>query len=211
MKLAGRERKMWNNTNPTLHVMWPLNQESMYHCGEAISSRQNIEKLQWRGFSCRNETQVPTGIKSLQPVIVTNIELLRGLEAFISRHGQTGLPGQLFHILYQSKQLDIPPSWCPLRKRHDITSKREIAGVSKHAYHPFLEELASEILQCLRQHRFAGFLGMKLLSHLLLLSSGFSAQERKLHKSENRLWDIFFFGARHTQAAQKDSEEPQST
>lgn len=156
---------MWNNANPMLRVMWPLQRESMYHCREAISNRQSIEKLQWRGFSFRNERQVPTGIKGLQPVIAINIELLWVLQAFTSRHGQTGFPGQLFHILYQSKQLDIPPDWCPLRKRRDITPKREITGVSKYAYHPFSEELASDILQCLRQHKLAGFAGINFLSH----------------------------------------------
>lgn len=116
---------------------------------------QGIGKLQPRGFSFRNERQVPTGIKSLQPVIEINIKLLWVVQAFTSRHGQTGFPGQLFHILYQSKQLDIPPSWCPRRKRHDITPKREITEVSKHAYHPFWEELASEMFQCLHHHELA--------------------------------------------------------
>lgn len=97
---------------------------------------QRIGKLQWRSFSFCNERQVPMGIKSLQRVIEINIKLLWVLQAFTSRHGQTGFSGQLFHILYQSKQLDIPPSWCPQRKRHDITPKRGITGVSKHVYPP---------------------------------------------------------------------------
>lgn len=178
---------MWNNANPTLRVMWPLHQGSMYRCGEGISNRQSIEKLQWRGFSCHNERQVSTGTKSLQPIVAINTELLWVLQAFTSRHGQTGYPGQLFHILYQSKQLDIPPRWCPLRERHGVTPKREITWVSKHAYHPFSEELASEILQCLRQHKLAGLAGMSLLSHQLLLSSGVFTQEKKSLQLESRL------------------------
>lgn len=145
MQLVGRGRTRLTCDVATLSgkyvSLWRSNQQC-----------QRIGKLQWRSFSFRNERQVPKGIKSLQLVIEINIKLLWVLQAFTSRHGQTGFPGQLFHILYQSKQLDIPPSWCPQRKGHDITPKREITGVSKHAYHPFSEDLASEIFQRLHQH-----------------------------------------------------------
>jgi len=67
---------MWKIANPTPRVTWPLHQGSTYHREEAISDTQGIEKLQWRGFSFPNERQVPTGIKSLQPVIAINTELL---------------------------------------------------------------------------------------------------------------------------------------
>lgn len=152
MQLIGRERKMWTNANLASRVMWPLYQESMYHCGEAISNARGLESSSEGAspFVMRDRCQWES---SLQPVIEINIKLLWLLQS--SRHGQTGFLGQLFHILYQSKQLDIPPSSCPLRKRHDVTPKREITGVSKHPYHPFSEELASEIFQCLHQHELA--------------------------------------------------------
>lgn len=85
-------------------------QESMCHCGGALGSAKSIEKPHWSGCSFHNETQVPTGIRSLQPVIAINIAFLWGLQAFALRRGQAGLPGQPFHILYQSEQLDIPLS-----------------------------------------------------------------------------------------------------
>lgn len=165
MQLAGRERKIWNNVNPTLRVMSPLHQESMCHCGEASSNRQSIGKLQWRGFSFCNETQVPTGIKSLQPVIAINTELLWGLQAFNIK-AQADWPSRaaLPHFIpvktirHTSKLMSSEKAaWLYPQKRNNRSVKTCISPIS--------EELASEILQSLRQHELAGFAGMNLLSH----------------------------------------------
>lgn len=67
---------MWNNANLALRVMWPLYQESMYHCGEAISNTRGLGSSSQGASLFRNERQVPMGIKSLQPVIEINIKLL---------------------------------------------------------------------------------------------------------------------------------------